>query len=137
MPIYQFRCSACGNEFDHFQTFTEFDKGELPNCTCGHQAQREVTAPLFVFDSTPKTVGSLAERNTHKFGSYYREKMEREHEESAKKARKALSPNSSGVVNNKSKFKRYWPKMSNKALKKMSKKQLRDYVTSDTEPKEM
>ncbi len=46
MPIYAFRCEACGHEFDRLQKLSEADPRECP--VCGAEAvKRKVTAPVF------------------------------------------------------------------------------------------
>ena len=46
MPIYAFRCEACGHAFDRLQKLSDPDPRECPNC--GEPAvKRQVTAPAF------------------------------------------------------------------------------------------
>jgi len=46
MPIYAFRCEACGHAFDRLQKLSDPDPRECPEC--GAQAvRRQVTAPAF------------------------------------------------------------------------------------------
>jgi putative FmdB family regulatory protein len=61
IPTYTYLCSDCGHEFDIFQTFAE------PNLTmCDHcqGSLNKVLYPPIVFDATPRTLGTIAERNT-------------------------------------------------------------------------
>jgi putative FmdB family regulatory protein len=46
MPIYAFRCEACGHSFDRLQKLSDPDPAECPEC--GKPAvKRQVTAPAF------------------------------------------------------------------------------------------
>jgi putative FmdB family regulatory protein len=46
MPIYAFRCDACGHAFDRLQKLSDSDPRECPEC--GAEAvKRQVTAPAF------------------------------------------------------------------------------------------
>ncbi len=46
MPIYAFRCAACGHDFDRLQKMSDPDPAKCPEC--GAEAvQRQVTAPSF------------------------------------------------------------------------------------------
>lgn len=46
MPIYAFRCEACGHGFDRLQKLSDSDPVECPEC--GKPAiRRQVTAPAF------------------------------------------------------------------------------------------
>lgn len=46
MPIYAFRCQACGHAFDRLQKLSDPDPRECPEC--GAEAvKRQVTAPAF------------------------------------------------------------------------------------------
>ena len=46
MPIYAFRCKACGHAFDRLQKLSDPDPATCP--ACGEaQVQRQVTAPSF------------------------------------------------------------------------------------------
>lgn len=46
MPIYAFRCAACGHAFDKLQKMSDPDPAACPQC--GAEAvQRQVTAPSF------------------------------------------------------------------------------------------
>jgi putative FmdB family regulatory protein len=46
MPIYAFRCEACGHRFDRLQKLSDPDPDQCPEC--GKTAvKRQVTAPAF------------------------------------------------------------------------------------------
>ena len=44
MPIYAFRCEACGHSFDRLQKLSDPDPVECPECT-KPTVKRQVTAP--------------------------------------------------------------------------------------------
>lgn len=46
MPIYEYRCPACGNEFELMQSFSAEAQHECPKC--GATAQRKISHSGFV-----------------------------------------------------------------------------------------
>lgn len=46
MPIYAFRCEACGHRFDRLQKLSDADPRECPECGAA-AIKRQVTAPAF------------------------------------------------------------------------------------------
>lgn len=46
MPIYAFRCDACGHSFDRLQKLSDADPVECPECG-KPSVKRQVTAPAF------------------------------------------------------------------------------------------
>ncbi len=46
MPIYAFRCAACGHDFDRLQKLSDPDPEKCPQCGAD-AVQRQVTAPSF------------------------------------------------------------------------------------------
>ncbi len=46
MPIYAFRCEACGHTFDRLQKLSDPDPRECPECGA-ESVKRQVTAPAF------------------------------------------------------------------------------------------
>jgi putative FmdB family regulatory protein len=47
MPIYVFRCDACGEQFDRLQKLSDPDPDTCPHCGKQHTVRRQVTAPAF------------------------------------------------------------------------------------------
>jgi len=47
MPIYVFRCDACGEKFERLQKLSDSDPDVCPNCGKPHAVHRQVTAPAF------------------------------------------------------------------------------------------
>ncbi|MFC7300712.1 FmdB family zinc ribbon protein [Cognatiluteimonas weifangensis] len=46
MPIYAFRCAACGHQFDRLQKLSDPDPAACPDCGAA-AVRRQVTAPSF------------------------------------------------------------------------------------------
>ena len=46
MPIYAFRCAACGHSFDRLQKLSDPDPERCPECGA-EQVSRQLTAPQF------------------------------------------------------------------------------------------
>lgn len=47
MPIYAFRCSACGHAFDRLQKLSDPDPQTCPACAADAAVTRQPTAPSF------------------------------------------------------------------------------------------
>jgi len=47
MPIYAFRCAACGHEFDRLQKLSDPDPDACPECGAAGEVGRKLTAPAF------------------------------------------------------------------------------------------
>ena len=47
MPIYAFRCAACGHEFDRLQKLSDPDPAACPACAADGEVSRKLTAPAF------------------------------------------------------------------------------------------
>lgn len=47
MPIYAFRCSACGHDFDKLQKLSDPDPDVCPSCGVAGAISRQLTAPSF------------------------------------------------------------------------------------------
>ena len=47
MPIYAFRCAACGHEFDRLQKLSDPDPDTCPACGAEGDVGRRLTAPSF------------------------------------------------------------------------------------------
>ncbi len=45
MPVYEYQCSACGEQFEMRQSMSDPPKAECPKC--GKEAQRMVSAAAF------------------------------------------------------------------------------------------
>ncbi|MEN1971407.1 zinc ribbon domain-containing protein [Luteimonas sp. MJ204] len=47
MPIYAFRCAACGHAFDRLQKLSDADPDTCPECGAVGEVGRQLTAPSF------------------------------------------------------------------------------------------
>ncbi len=47
MPIYVFRCDACGEQFDRLQKLSDPDPDTCPHCGKRDTVHKQVTAPAF------------------------------------------------------------------------------------------
>lgn len=47
MPIYAFRCAACGHDFDRLQKLSDPDPETCPACGANGEVGRQLTAPSF------------------------------------------------------------------------------------------
>lgn len=89
MPQYSFVCcqesGGCGHTFEKYAKISDYEKQILnkrhkcPSCHKIKPVRRELTPPLYVGDSSPKTVGALADRNTDRMSDDHRESLMREH----------------------------------------------------------
>jgi putative FmdB family regulatory protein len=59
MPYYEYRCAACGQQFDALQSFEEHDRHEdhdrheplaCPHCGSS-QVEQQLSSPVFVITS--------------------------------------------------------------------------------------
>jgi hypothetical protein len=69
MPVYGFRCyddeGGCDFYFEINCPMSEIEgkKPSCPNCEASSSVFRDFDGDVYVFDSSPKTVGALADRN--------------------------------------------------------------------------
>ena len=47
MPLYEYKCEACGNRFEKIQKFSDPPVHDCPNC--GKESRRLVSSPAFQF----------------------------------------------------------------------------------------
>lgn len=134
MPTYNFECKECNTQFEKFILFKELDTTKV-ECSCGSaNISRQLECGIMFFDSDPKTVGSWAERNYSRLGEASRSRIEQKKVEDKETQRQVISPNAKSVLKTPSEVKSKWPKLSKEALKKID---VKEYITSDCEPKEM
>jgi predicted nucleic acid-binding Zn ribbon protein len=75
MPIYTFECyeedGGCGNVFDIKCSMNEIQKQKpiCPECNNVKAVSRNFCDNLYVHDGSPKTVGTLAERNASRMSN--------------------------------------------------------------------
>lgn len=89
MPTYKYGCENCGEEFFVLRSILS-DK-EV-DCVCGAKCSNVIiTGGAAIIDKTPRTVGTLAEQNTRKFGRDNCKQKEIELRARTKKAKKQLN----------------------------------------------
>ena len=49
MPMYDFKCTQCGNEFE---TIVSMDTMTSPCAGCGSEVKRSISAPMIKLDGT-------------------------------------------------------------------------------------
>lgn len=90
IPTYLFVCNRCHTEFEHYLSFLDFDKLEAGKISikcgeCGSTTKREMGGQnVFIYDATPKTLGSLADKNTKYLLPRHEEKLQKEKEQAKK-----------------------------------------------------
>ena len=61
--IYEYHCDKCGD----FEVHQSIHDDSLSTCpTCNGNVEKIISCGLYYFDATPKTLGSVADRNTSK-----------------------------------------------------------------------
>lgn len=87
MPVYEYLCGECSARYDVVQSIRD---DSLVTCQyCHEDGLSRVLYPPIVFDTTPKTLGSQADKN--EVGrTYYNDKLKHDHAESKKKGRERL-----------------------------------------------
>lgn len=61
MPIYEYECEACNHRMEQFQSMKDAALTDCPECG-QPRLHRVICAPTLI-DRTPRTVGSIADRN--------------------------------------------------------------------------
>ena len=61
MPIYEYRCDACGNEFEEMQKFSDAPIDKCP--TCGGPSHRLISHSTFVLKGTGWYVTDYAKKD--------------------------------------------------------------------------
>jgi len=86
MPIYTFECyeedGGCGQIFDiscGMNEISTLPKPLCPNCNNNIAVSRNFNSDVYVFDSSPRTVGALAERNTNRMSEDQRNALNEKH----------------------------------------------------------
>lgn len=89
MPTYDYRCNACGDEFELYQSFTARVKRTCKKCG-QKKLERLIGCGLDAFCNEVTTLGQVGERNAKKAGKTRQDEMAAERAESKKKAQKLL-----------------------------------------------
>lgn len=90
MPLYTFQCSTCEVQFDYSQSMHDDPLDICPECT-SEGTLSKVLYPPTVFDATPRTVGSMAERNSGPGRQYWLEAQRQEHSQSRIRAENEMA----------------------------------------------
>jgi putative FmdB family regulatory protein len=92
MPTYTYQCHGCSYSFDVVQSFREDTLTHCLSCDTD-QLRRVLYAPI-VLDTTPKTVGGLADRNRDRtLGRYELEALQQQRELARAESREYLQQN--------------------------------------------
>lgn len=136
MITYEYECQDCKYVFEHQQSIK--DTTRLKECPKCHKEtlERLIGNGLMVIDKTPKTLGTLAEKNARKMGTYKKEKKQKEIEENSNLARKRAVEEGMKLKGltavDTSKIKKPWYKKAGSPttdkLTKLTPKQAKDYV---------
>lgn len=74
MPLYDYECRTCNGVFETYQSI---HAEKLERCNlCGAESVDRLINPPIIIDRTPKTFGTLAEKNTRLLGSGERSERE-------------------------------------------------------------
>jgi putative FmdB family regulatory protein len=74
MPTIPYQCDNCDHYFEITQGYHDKRKKKCPQCK-KNKLYQVFCAPVV---SVPKSIGSLAEKNTHEMGKYKFDKLEKE-----------------------------------------------------------
>jgi putative FmdB family regulatory protein len=89
MPTYDYRCNACGDEFDLYQSFV--DKVKRTCKKCGQKKlERLIGCGLDAFCHNVTTIGQQGERNAKKAGKTKIEEMTAQRDQDRRKAQKLV-----------------------------------------------
>jgi putative FmdB family regulatory protein len=69
MPIYEYRCSSCGEGFEIEQKMGSGKKKKCPSCK-KYKLERLISSGYIFVKGEPQTMEHLADMNTKKMGSY-------------------------------------------------------------------
>ena len=86
MITYHYKCNNCNYEFEVMQSIKDKPKKKCPECSL-HKLERVLYSTM-VIDMTPKTVGSLADKQTKKMGHFEREEKQYERQQEMLEAKK-------------------------------------------------
>jgi len=72
MPVYSYLCNSCGNNFEIFCSFSQYEKNPPPKCSsCSSKSTvrryaedvQTISSSIKKSDSELKTIGDIANRN--------------------------------------------------------------------------
>lgn len=90
MPTYDYRCNACGHEFELYQSFADKVKRTCPECK-KKSLERLIGCGIAAFcQQEPTTLGQQGERNAKAAGKAKMEEAAEKRAEDKKKAQQLL-----------------------------------------------
>jgi putative FmdB family regulatory protein len=93
MPLYEYRCDACGHQFEVIQKFSDDPIAVCPKCGSGPVAKL-LSSPAFQFKGTGWYITDYARKGTSE-GKESKEKPATESKESKTESKPASSSDSS------------------------------------------
>jgi putative FmdB family regulatory protein len=93
MPLYEYRCEACGHQFEVIQKFSDDPIAVCPKCSSGPVAKL-LSSPAFQFKGTGWYITDYARKGTSE-GKESKEKPATESKESKTESKPASSSDSS------------------------------------------
>lgn len=115
MPTYHYKCDKCGDELEKVQKFADKPLKRCPSCKKNGLYKIIYAPDFFVRGSDRETVGTAAEKNAKRVGSY--KISEEQEKKKIKKGKKKENP--------------WWRPNSNKpdlSLNKLSPEKLEKYI---------
>ena len=93
MPLYEYRCEACGHQFEVIQKFSDDPIAVCPKCSSGPVAKL-LSSPAFQFKGTGWYITDYARKGTSE-GKESKEKPAGDSKESKTESKPAASSDSS------------------------------------------
>lgn len=85
MPLYHYRCSHCGVDYDVVESIKDDPHKACKGCDV--EAAERVLHPFILIDATPKTLGGMADKNEGPGRRYWLDKVRHEAGEDKPKER--------------------------------------------------
>lgn len=96
MPLYEYRCDACGHHFEVIQKFSDPPVDTCP--VCGGAVQKELSSPAFQFKGTGWYVTDYARKDVAKTDKTSSGDEKAAGEKKSDKSEKAGSADSGGAA---------------------------------------
>lgn len=140
MPNYRYEClnEGCGEIFEVVRSIKSDKEVDCPSCKqkCSNVL---ITGGAAIIDKTPRTLGTLAEQNTKKFGAEYCKQKEIENKKRSQLARKTMRelPCGERVEKPEETYVPFWrnDKKVDSSLASLTPQQKHKYVTTGEKPK--
>jgi len=135
MPTYEYECEKCKIRFEISHSIKQPPLEDCPKCKAVKSLERLISEPFMIIDKTPKTLGSMADKNNRTMGKYKLEDKIQENIDRKNKAQDKLLEESEKITGvkpvDKRKIKKSWfNKDSNNPTKlaKLTKEQKKNYI---------